>query len=344
MLASPTARLKFTSSGRGCSDFFAMDLKSLMLFGFKQNCLNKYKKNYREIAKEEVDKALKNDIELIFSDSEYFPDLLKEIYDPPNYLYVKGEKKVLKSIKLAVVGSRKGSVYGYNALRSLLPDIVGEKITIVSGMAYGIDAMSHKIAIKEGGKTIGVNAGGLLRLYPSGNSGLLSGIVKNGCIVSEFPLETIPRPFRFPIRNRIISGLSKAVLVVEAELKSGSLITGRLAVEQNRDVFAVPGPINSALSTGTNYLIQQGAKLIRGSADILSEYGIIKTKPKVPVDIKLTLPEKKILDLIGENEVKSINYFVENIGMSVSETITLLMGLVLKNIVTEENGGFKKII
>ncbi|MEN8153068.1 MAG: DNA-processing protein DprA [Acidobacteriota bacterium] len=343
VLNDPAARLKFIKSGRRYHDFFAMERRNLKIFGFEEKNLNKFKKNYKYAAEAEIEKAAKNGVEIIFSDDEHFPELLREIYDPPYYIYVMGDKKALTGNKLGVVGSRKGSVYGFNALRSILPDIIFEKITIVSGMAYGIDAMSHKIAIKEGGKTVGVNAGGLLNLYPSGNAGLINGIKKSGCIISEFPLDTIPRPFLFPIRNRIIAGLSKAVLVVEAEMRSGSLITARLAVEQNRDVFAIPGPVNSSLSTGTNYLIQQGAKLIRKSSDILTEYGIVNKRIKAVSDIKLTSSEKKILDLIGENEVKSINYFVESLGMSVSETITLLMGLVLKNIVSEENGGFRKI-
>ncbi|MCK4890573.1 MAG: DNA-processing protein DprA, partial [Candidatus Aminicenantes bacterium] len=285
-----------------------------------------------------------NGIEIIFSDNEYFPPLLKEIFDPPDFIYVKGDREVLKDRMLAVVGSRKGSDYGRKTLLNIIPDISRENITIVSGMAYGIDSMSHREAIGCGGKTIGVNAGGLLHIYPSGNSSLIRNILANGCVVSEFPLEMEPRPHLFPIRNRIIAGMSQAILVVEAEMRSGSLITARLGLEQDRDIFSIPGKIDSPLCKGTNYLIQQGAKLITSSQDILIEYGIEIRKEKKIIPANLSPVEKKILDLMSGNGVNSINYFVESTENSVSQTISVLMGLVLKNLITEEDGGFKRII
>ena len=153
-----------------------------------------------------------------------------------------------------------------------------------------------------------------------------------------------PRPHLFPIRNRIIAGMSEAILVVEAEMRSGSLITARLGLEQDRDIFSIPGKIDSPLCAGTNYLIQQGAKLITSSQDILIEYGIEMKKKNIITPANLLPMEKKILDLMSENEVNSINYFVESTENSVSQTISVLMGLVLKNLIAEEDGGFKKII
>lgn len=326
------------------SDFFSLSNSDLIRFGFTKEDLKRFRDGFSNVADRERQMAEENGIDIIFMSSEFFPPLLKEIYDPPDFLYVKGDKDVLKSRMLAVVGSRKGSEYGRKTLSKIIPDISKERVTIVSGMAYGIDSMSHREAVGGGGKTIGVNGGGLLHIYPSGNSSLIRKILSNGCVVSEFPLEMEPRPHLFPIRNRIIAGMSKAILVVEAEMKSGSLITARLGLEQDRDIFSIPGKIDSPLSTGTNYLIQQGAKLITSPQDILTEYGIKIRKEKDAIPPGLSQEEKKILDLMSKNEVNSINYFVESTENSVSQTISVLMGMVLKNLIAEEDGGFKRII
>jgi DNA processing protein len=155
-------------------------------------------------------------------------------------------------------------------------------------------------------------------------------------------MDAIPRPFLFPVRNRIISGLSKGVLIAEATLKSGSLITAKLALDQNRDVFAVPGNIDAPLSKGPNYLIQQGAKPVTASTDILTEYGL-RINHKREAFPHLSLKEKKILDLMEENELKGIDYFVERLDFSTAEIIAIIMGLVLKNLIIEEAGLYKKI-
>jgi DNA processing protein len=202
--------------------------------------------------------------------------------------------------------------------------------------------MAHRLAIRENAGTIGINAGGLLHLYPPGNMALIKKIIDHGGIISEFPLEVIPRPFLFPIRNRIIAGISRAVLVVEAALRSGSLITARLALEQNRDVMAVPGNIDSPLSQGTNYLLQQGAKLISSAADLLLEFGL-SCPARHKIEAALSFKEKKILDLCGENDVKGIDFLVEALDLSTAEIISLLMGLVLKNLLIEEADGYRRI-
>ncbi|MEI6614056.1 MAG: DNA-processing protein DprA, partial [Chrysiogenales bacterium] len=197
-------------------------------------------------------------------------------------------------------------------------------------------------AVRGKNGTIGVNAGGLLHLYPSGNMALINKIIDHGGIISEFPLDVVPRPFLFPIRNRIIAGISQAVLVVEAALRSGSLITARLALEQDRDVMAVPGNIDSVLSQGTNYLLQQGAKLISNAADLLLEFGF-SCPARHKIEVSLSFKEKKILDLCGENEVKGIDFLVEALDWSTAEIISLLMGLVLKNLLVEETDGYRRI-
>jgi DNA processing protein len=337
------ARRKLIKNGIDAGGLPGLSKNDLRSAGFLDDELEDIKSNYIKIAEDEIEKARTNNIEIIFKDDEFFPPNLREIYDPPAYIYVIGDKTVLQSEKIAIVGSRRGSSYGWLSLNNIVPDLCEGGLAIVSGMAYGIDSMAHKIAIREKGKTIGVNAGGLLHLYPAGNIGLIGRIKEMGCIISEFALDLIPRPFYFPIRNRIIAGISKSVLVVEAALKSGSLITARLGLEQNKDIFAIPGRIDSPISTGTNYLIQQGAKLITSSRDILDEYGIRLPGKKNGEKHKISKKEGKILDLMEANELKGIDYFAEKIDFSVSEIISLLMGLILKNVVVEEAGGYKRI-
>ena len=203
------------------------------------------------------------------ADAEY-PRLLRHIPDPPLFLYVKGllDKSPLK---VAVVGSRNATAYGLNTTQSLSASLASLNVTIVSGMARGIDTAAHRGALSVGGKTIAVLGSGLERIYPAENKSLFEQISEHGAVVSEFPLHTKPEAHNFPIRNRIISGMSLGTVVVEASRKSGSLITARLAAEQNREVFAVPGSIQSFKSSGTHTLIKQGAKLVEHAQDIIEE-------------------------------------------------------------------------
>jgi len=317
----------------------------LNILGFSDDEIDSIKKNYIKTAEEETEKARKNNVDIIFKEDRHYPPGLSEIYDPPDFIYAKGNKDILKTDKIAVVGSRRGSSYGWHCLNKILPGLCEAGLTVVSGMAYGIDSMAHKITLKENGSTIGVNAGGLLHLYPSGNKALIHQIIEKGCVISEFALDTVPRPFYFPIRNRIIAGISKAILVAEAAFKSGSLITARLGLEQNRDIFAFPGRIDSPISQGTNYLIQQGAKLIASAKDILEEYGIDwQDTNKKEETFQFTKKEEQIVALMEDHEVKTVDYFAERLeDLSISAIISVLMGLILKNVVIEEAGGYKRI-
>jgi DNA processing protein len=326
------------------AQLFALGRKELADLGLQSEEIENIKVHYRQIAEQELQKCRENHIHIVFAGDECYPGLLSEIYDPPDFIYVKGDKEILRTEKISVVGSRRATTYGRRALNTVLPDLCQAGLTVVSGMAYGIDAEAHKIALRTGGRTIGVNAGGLLHLYPAGNIALLRQIEQDGCIISEFPTDIVPRPFYFPVRNRIIAGVSRAVLVVEAARKSGSLITARLALEQNRDVLAIPGPIDSPLSQGTHYLIQQGAKLVTAAADILEEYGLEYHRKNADAAVDFSPKEIKILDLMGENEVKSIDDFVDHTDLSVAEILSLLMGLSLKNVVIEVDGGYKRLL
>ncbi|WP_411739758.1 DNA-processing protein DprA [Peribacillus sp. S4] len=209
---------------------------------------------------------------LTIFDDEY-PFLLKQIFDPPWVLYFKGDKKLLtKKNTLGVVGTRKPTSYGLEALKTILLPLVQKKFVIISGMAAGIDAESHNITLREGGDTIGVLGGGLKQIYPKSNFTLAEEIMNKGLLISETPPEVKAEPWMFPLRNRIISGLSQGVFVVEAKERSGSLITAQAALEHGREVFALPGNVTSPESLGTNQLIYDGAKLVFSSRQIEEEF------------------------------------------------------------------------
>ncbi|MFD3445485.1 DNA-processing protein DprA, partial [Microbacteriaceae bacterium 4G12] len=205
-------------------------------------------------------------------DSDY-PSLLKEIADPPFILYGKGNMKLLAQFrKIAVVGTRNPSSYGVKSIQSILVNLLREEWVIVSGMARGIDITAHQVAVQNNRGTIAVLGGGLFHIYPKENYRALQAWEHNLLLLTEYPPHYKPQRWYFPKRNRIISGLSKGVVIVEAKEKSGSLITADCALEQNREVFAVPGPIHLETSIGTNRLIQQGAKLVLRAEDIVEEW------------------------------------------------------------------------
>lgn len=338
---NPGAKRRLVKQRVETGDFFRMSAADLEKTGFTPEQIRQIKNQPFAAAEREIVLSRKNGVRMIFKEEDDYPPLLREIFDPPEYLYCLGDAKLLAGEKLAVVGSRQASPYGSAALKRLLPEVCRAGLAVVSGMAYGIDSQAHRLALAEGGGTIGVNAGGLLRLYPAGNRALTDRLREHGSIISEFPLEVISRPFFFPVRNRIIAGISRAVLVVEAAARSGSLITARLALEQNRDVLAVPGNIDSPLSRGTNWLIQQGAKAVLTAQDILDEFGM-KASREALIEPPLNALEKKILDLLGENEVKDSDYFVEKLNLSTAEVLSALMGLTMQNLLVEGSGGYKK--
>jgi DNA processing protein len=210
-------------------------------------------------------------ISLVVLDDPVYPGALREIADPPPVLYVHGELTPADDWAVAVVGTRRASVYGRQATERVVSDVARAGVTIVSGLARGIDTYAHRAALAAGGRTIAVLGSGLDRLYPSDNHALAAQIAKRGAVISEYPLGTPPDGTHFPRRNRIVSGLSRGVLVVEAGLKSGALNTATHAGEQGRDMFAVPGSIFNPLSAGPHQLIREGAKVVTDASDILEE-------------------------------------------------------------------------
>jgi len=247
---------------------------------------------------------------LTLEDPDY-PPLLREIADPPLLLYVLGEKSSLTTLQLGIVGSRNPSYTGREIAHEFAYLLTQAGITITSGLATGIDTAAHEGALAADGPTIAVLGNGLEHIYPKQNKQLAAKIQEKGCLISEYPLDTPPHAAHFPQRNRIITGLSRGTLVVEAALKSGSLISARLALEQNRDVFAIPGSIRSGQSSGTLKLIQQGALCVTSPEDILEEWHI---HPHVVSNL-LNRRTDQVLDPISEQVIGCI----ENEGATIDQ-------------------------
>jgi DNA processing protein len=283
----------------------------------------------------------KKDIHSISLYDREYPQLLKEIYDPPLILYAQGNIDLLNTPCMAVVGTRTPSDYGKTISAAICKDL-SKHITIVSGMAKGIDAIAHNTALTYGGYTIGVLGSGINIHYPSENKDLYAKMLTHGCLITEHPLNTPSLPIRFPARNRLVSGLSKGVLICQALIKSGSLITARTALEQNRDVFAIPGPINDPLSEGGHSLIKDGAILVQNSQDILSEYHIkSQTLPFKTIQPQRTLPplnenEAKIVDALKQN-ITSIDALLITSKLPIHTLLQELTLLECKGIIKEES-------
>ncbi len=284
----------------------------------------------------EMEKLERQGIKVLsFRDADY-PSRLKEIYDYPPILYVKGSLLPNDEWCLAVVGTRRATVYGRQAAEEIVTDLARNKITIVSGLARGIDSIAHKSALEAGGRTIAVFGCGLDTVYPTEHASLAKDSIANGAIISEFPLGTEPRKENFPMRNRSMSGLSLGVLVVEAGETSGAMITARLALEQNREVFAVPGSILSATSRGTNHLIQEGAKLVRDYTDILEELNL--TAVAHQMEIKEIIPasdtESLLLKQLGTEPIH-IDEVCRSSGLPTSVVSSTLAMMELKGLVKQ---------
>lgn len=297
----------------------------------------------------------KSGIKIITFQDELYPANLLNIFDRPVFLYVKGTLS-REDIPLAVVGSRRASTYGKYTTERMSRELALQGVTIVSGMARGIDTCAHRGALSVSGRTIAVLGCGLDVIYPPENKILYSAIPQNGAVISEFPPGTEPLPFNFPARNRIISGMSYGVLVVEAGEKSGSLITARLAMEQGRDVFAIPGAIDSASSRGANSLIKQGAKLVETIDDILEDiipqvenYQARQSIPgrdtqaaKTPVQVvkntvALSGVEKSIAGILLSGEMHADD-IIAAIKLAPSVVMSTLIAMELKGFIEQHPG------
>ena len=269
-----------------------------------------------------------------------YPNNLRQIYDSPPLLYVRGDLQPMDDLAVSMVGSRLASNYGRMITERIAGDLARHGVTIVSGMARGIDSASHRGALSVGGRTIAVLGCGIDIVYPRENRHLFEEIMAHGAVISEFPMSTPPEGVNFPRRNRIISGLSLGVVIVQATSRSGSLITARLALEQNRDVFAVPGNIGMAGSQGTNRLIKQGAKLVESAEDILEE--ILprfrhQWSASEDRDLSLEEEEERVFCLL-EDEPMHIDSIIAQTRMSASRVSTILLQLELRGLVQQLSG------
>ncbi len=302
--------------------------------------------------KAELELIHKYNVKIVTYRDESYPQQLLNVYDRPPYIYVRGNLNN-EDINIAIVGSRAASTYGKYTTERISRDLALQGVTVVSGMARGIDSSAHRGAITAHGRTVAILGSGLDVIYPPENKKLFADIIENGAVISEFPMGTPPRSTNFPARNRIISGMSYGVVIVEAGEKSGSLITARLALEQGREVFAVPGSIDSAGSRGTNKLIKQGAKLIENTEDILEEIlpQIEQRKPlkgfstpetlnaSSPRVEKLNAVEQKLYDLVSPKRMH-IDDLISLTGFSSADILSALTTMELKGIVRQHPGKF----
>ncbi|HJZ68923.1 MAG TPA: DNA-processing protein DprA [Blastocatellia bacterium] len=295
----------------------------------------------REKAAREIDAIAKLGGQVLTLTDERYPKLLRETYDPPIVIYCLGDlAAALAQPAIAVVGSRHCSTYGRNVAEKLSRELAERGITIVSGLARGIDSAAHRGALDGRGLTIAVMGTGLDAVYPKENNKLAARIVEQGALVTEFPLATPPVSQNFPFRNRVISGLALGVMVVEGAERSGSLITARLAYEQGRDVFAVPGNITSAKSFGPNYLIKDGAKLVQTWRDVIEEFPaevkatILAAErgeqriEKVRVDqVELSETERRVFGMLNADEPVHIDQLIARSGLNLGELMGALLQL-----------------
>ncbi|MBM4128695.1 MAG: DNA-protecting protein DprA [Nitrospira sp.] len=295
--------------------------------------------SWKEVEKQ-INILEKKAITTVTINSPSYPEMLREIEDAPIVLYMRGDVYPQDRYAISIVGSRKPTSYGAMVTEKISEELASMGFTIVSGMARGIDALSHRGALRAGGRTIAVLGSGLDVPYPPENKGLMEKIVNAGCVMSEFPPGTPPDRENFPKRNRVISGLSFGVLVIEATADSGSLITAGYAVEQGREVFAVPGDITSSTSEGTNELIKRGALLTRRAEDILEELapvlkGFIKAKERAKIE--MTEEEEKLCKVLS-GEPKHIDDISRESRFPASKVLGILLSLELKGAVRQTAG------
>jgi len=300
--------------------------------------------------KEELRRCEEAGIELVTPAHPDYPKLLLETYDPPLCLYVRGDTKILNGKNIAFVGSRKTSFYGIEVTKNLARAAKFEGWTVVSGLARGIDTVAHQTVVDHGGVTIAVIGSGLARLYPKENLQLARNIVENGgAIISEFPLNAPPARTSFPMRNRIIAGLSKGTLVIEGGIKSGSMITATQALEQGKLVFAVPGLINNPQAQGCHKLIKNGAKLVESFRDISDEFQMQpdlafsdcdkETDRDKCIEIPLNSLEKKIVGVMKRGlKPMTADEISDHVEIEMGKLLSTIMVLEMKNVIIQVSG------
>ncbi len=295
-----------------------------------------------EMFEKEYADSIPDGSEFVSLSDDKYPFKLKNIPDPPPFFYYKGSLDILKKPCLAIVGSRTPTDYGLRVTEKMASVLAVSGVTIISGLAYGIDASAHEAAIKSGGGTVAVFGSGLDIITPAIHRKLARDICTKGCLISEFPKGTEPTPYNFPVRNRIISGLADGVLVVEAMERSGALITANLALEQGRDVLAVPGNIDSKLSAGPNNLLKQGAIPVSSARDVFDNFGWHKPEgqSKQAIDkSSLKSDEKKIYEYLSVKPVH-LDEIIRKSGLGHGKTADAILNLELKGFIIRKPGNY----
>ncbi|NIS60030.1 MAG: DNA-protecting protein DprA [Proteobacteria bacterium] len=288
----------------------------------------------------ELELIEKFNVSIVTIRDQLYPNNLRQIYDSPPLLYVRGNLQSRDDFAISMVGSRLATDYGRTVTERIAGDLARHGVTMVSGMARGIDSAAHRGALSVGGRTIAVLGCGVDIVYPRENCHLFEEIITRGAVISEFPMSTPPEGANFPRRNRIISGLSLGVVIVQASSRSGSLITARLALEQNRDVFAVPGNIGMAVSQGTNRLIKQGAKLVESAEDVLEE--VLprfrhQRSSSGDRDLSLEEEEERVFCVLQDEPIH-IDSIIAQTRMGASRVFSTLLQLELKGLVQQLSG------
>ena len=328
-------------------DIFHASKKDFLALGLEKDIADALSSpDLMEKASDEIDRLKKRGYSVLTIADEQYPKPLREIFDPPLVLYYAGKIDALSEPSVSIVGARRPTPYGRAVAERLAYDLSAKGLVVISGLARGIDSISHWGALR-GGKTIAVLGSGLEMIYPKENRPLFEKIIENGLVLSEYSMKAPPLKYHFPCRNRIISGLSMGVVVVEGTKRSGSLITARLALEENREVMAVPGNITSELSRGTNWLIQGGAKLVNDWKDVVEEFPsplkeeiLSKEKKKRMEPPSLNKEEKRIYNLLLPDKLTSVDALFEQSNLSVSEILSILLNLEIKDLVIQRPGKF----
>ncbi len=302
-------------------------------------------------AREEIDvlselsRCRENDIAILTETDADYPRMLKEISDPPCVLFAKGKFLPQDAIAIAIVGTRHASRYGLDQAYRLASELARAGLTVVSGLARGIDSAAHRGALAAGGRTLAVLGSGLLTMYPPEHEGLAREVIQSGVLLSELPTLTGPQPGTFPQRNRIITGLSLGVIVVEAGKGSGALISARLSMEQNREVFAVPGRVDVRTFWGCHRLLRDGAKLVETADDVLEELGpLVEATPREdgrvirhPAEFQLNEQETAVLNAIDQ-EPTGIDQVAAESGLPISRVLSTISVLEMRRLVRRVSG------
>lgn len=309
--------------------------------GLNEAAIAKILNSDTSVAEQDLEKIEKARVRLVTIKDDEYPANLKEIHDPPVVLYVRGEFKESDKFAVAIVGSRQASMYGRTMAQRIASDLCSHGLVIVSGGARGIDSFAHKGALKTGGRTIAVLGSGVDVPYPRENKELFDQIAASGAVISEYPMGARPEAWRFPPRNRIISGLSKGVLVCEGSKDSGSLITADCALDQNREVFALPGGVDKETSQAPHKLLKGGARLVESAVDILEELGV-DTEPGARSHLELPLndldPKQRALVELLDLQPKLVDNIIRESKLPAPEVISLLTILEMKGYVRRVAG------